>query len=426
MVLRSGTIAAKFALALFITRYLGLAELGVYGIFVSIAAMAPVLLGFGVSNNLGRDAARKGPESIALPLLQYFLFLVPIYGALCAVGIFVWPGHLYLMCLLAPLLLLENIQSDMFTIMTISGSAYEANIMYFVRFAGWALVYVPAAALAPSLRNLTDVVLFWLLGCLVACVLSVVFTRRWRWGEAIRALPRARIRLPHASGSTPLYVGDMANTGFQYLDRYIVGLFLSPTVLGVYVLYWSITNALSNLITISVVQIEMGVLVRVAEKSGRAFSPSLWRVSLMCSAMAVVLGGLATVMMYLVVPHLGRPEAVGYLPLMILLCAALVLRTFYEVIGISFYAYGRDDLILYTVLGVLVVALVLNLVLDPQIGIWGAGVALNLAYGLGSAARVVTVLRGFRRHARRGGGAAADEYEPGLPATAPGRAHRPG
>ena len=401
MALRSITIAAKFALTLFIARYLGLADLGFYGIIASLAALGPVLLGFGVANNLGREAARRGPSCITLPMLQYCLFLIPAYAALCAVSIGVWPEKMHWIFILAALLLLEQFQTDMFSLMSITGSAYEANVIYFTRFAGWSLIYVPLALLHPDFRNLTAVLLFWLAGCVVASVLAICFTRKWRWGVAIRALPRSRIRMPHHHGSMALYVGDIANTSFQYFDRYIVGMFLNPTILGVYVLYWSITNALSNLVGISIVQVRSGQLVKMAHDSRRGFNHSLRRVSLASSSIALGLGLLATLMMYIVVPHLGRPEADRYLPLMFILCVALSLRTLYEILGISFYAHGRDDLILYSVIGVLVVALALNLSLDPWIGIWGAGSALVASYAVGCVARALIIFRGFRFDAPR-------------------------
>ncbi|MDB5460811.1 MAG: hypothetical protein JWO72_2552 [Caulobacteraceae bacterium] len=402
MTLRSMTIAAKFAVTLFITRYLGLAEMGIYGLIASASALAPVLLGFGVANNLGREAAMSGPASITVRLLQYFLFLIPTYIGLFAVSVLVWPGHSHWLCLLAVLLFLDHLQTEMFSLMTIAGGAYGANIAYFIRFAGWSLFYIPLALFEPSLRNLTAVLLFWLAGCVVASILTVFLTLNWQWGAAIRALPSSELKLPHKHGSMALYVGDAANVSFVYLDRYIVGIFLSPTMLGVYVLYWSITNALNNLITISVVQIERGVLVKVAQSASHTLNHALRQVCLTSSGMALALGGLATVMMYVVVPHLGRPVAETYLPLMFVLSAALILRTLYEVVGISFYAYGRDDLVLYSVVGVLIIALGLNLWLDPQIGIWGAGLALVASYAIGAVARAVMIVRGFRRRTAAG------------------------
>lgn len=396
MSLRSATVAVKFALTLFIAQYLSLADVGIYGIIASASALAPVLLGFGIAINLARDAARRGPQAITVPLLQYFGFLVPAYTGLCVISIFIWPDKTPWLLLVAALLFLDHVQTEMYSLMTILGAAYAANVAYFIRFAGWSIVYIPLAILDPRLRNLTTILLFWLGGCAVASLVVAVFTRGWGWRRAAAALPRSKIQLPHRHGSMALYVSDVANVTFVYLDRYIVGLFLSPTLLGVYILYWSITNALNNLIAISVVQIQRGVLVQVAQTSSSSFNRVLARVALNSSALATALALAASLMMYVVVPHLGRPVATAYLPLIFVLGLGLVLRTQYEVVGISFYAYSRDDLVLYSGLGVLAVALVLNLSFDRSFGIWGAGMALVLSYLIGAAARITMVARGFR------------------------------
>jgi O-antigen/teichoic acid export membrane protein len=397
MALRTTTVGVKFVLTLFIAQYLSLADLGIYGIIASASALAPVILGFGISINLGREAARRGPAAITVPLLQYFLFLIPAYTVLCIGASLIWPHRFFWFALLAVLLFLDHIQTEMYSLMTMVRSAYAANVAYFIRFAGWSLAYFPLALVVPGLRNLTAVLVFWLGGCVIASLVVIYFTRDWGWRRAILALPSSKIQLPHRHGSMPLYVADVCNILFVYLDRYVVGLFLSPTLLGVYVLYWSITNALNNLITISVIQIQRGVLVKVAQTASRSFNGALRRVALSASAMAVGLGLLASLMMYVVVPHLHHPEADAYLPLIFVLCVALVLRTTYEVLGVAFYAYSRDDLFLYSSLAVLAVALALNLWLDPWMGIWGAGVALVLSYTFGAATIIIMIVRGFRR-----------------------------
>ncbi|MDB5465759.1 MAG: polysaccharide biosynthesis protein [Phenylobacterium sp.] len=133
MALRSMTIAAKFVLTLFIARYLGLAELGIFGIVTSAAVLAPVLLGFGVSNNLGREAARDGAAAITARLSQYFIVLLPIYATLCIVSVVIFPGKAVLLVALGLLLFLEHIQTDMFSLMMMTGRPYAANLVNFIR-----------------------------------------------------------------------------------------------------------------------------------------------------------------------------------------------------------------------------------------------------------------------------------------------------
>src|SRR3712207_6703221 len=57
MALRVGSIAAKFLLALYTARYLGLADLGIYGLLVGAATMAPWALGLGTTDWTMRQLA---------------------------------------------------------------------------------------------------------------------------------------------------------------------------------------------------------------------------------------------------------------------------------------------------------------------------------------------------------------------------------
>jgi O-antigen/teichoic acid export membrane protein len=395
IVLRGLTIAAKFALTLFVARYLGLAPLGRYGLIASAAVLSPVLLGFGVSNNLGREAVRRGPAGVTLQLLQYFLYLVPAYAVVSAVMALIFPIGLVQAGVFGGLLFLEHVGLDMFALMTVAGALYGANLVFSIRTAGWTLVYMPLALLDPRLRSLDAILWFWLAGNVVATLLAVLVTPGWGWLQAARALPKSRLTLPHRHGSTPLYFNDVANTGFVYLDRYIIGVFLSAEMLGIYTLYWSVVNATSNLVTNTAVQPRKATLLRAAGEISE-FNRSLRNVALTSGQLGLFLSVAAIVALYLAIPYIKRPELNAYLPVLFILCASMVLRTFYEVIGLSFYAYRRDDLMLYSGVVILAASLALNVVLVPMLGIWGASGVLVVSYGIGVATRALIVSRGFR------------------------------
>jgi O-antigen/teichoic acid export membrane protein len=293
---------------------------------------------------------------------------------------------------------LEHVQTDLFVLMTVNGSPYGASLIFFVRSAAWALVYMPIAAAAPELRNLRALGLFWLAGDVVATVLAVVLTAQWRWWDAVKALPGAQMRLPHRHGTTPLYLNDVVNTGFVYIDRYMIGLFLSHEMLGVYTFFSSITNAMGNLIGVCVVQTRKGDLIQAARAGPPGgFHRLLRSLTVTSGQMTAALSLLAIAAMYVAVPFVQRRELMTAMPVMYVLCAGLVMRVVYEVIGICFYAYSRDDIAFYSGLAILAIALGLNLILVPVAGVWGAGLVLLASYAIGAVARGLIISRGFRR-----------------------------
>jgi O-antigen/teichoic acid export membrane protein len=399
VILRTMSIGAKFALTLFIARYLGLAPLGIYGIITSAAIMAPVLLGFGVSNNLAREAARSHAAAVTPRLVQYLALLIPAYAALGVLGIVAFRQEAIWLCLLAALLYFEHVQTDLFAVMTVNGHAFGANLIFFIRFSAWALIYMPLALFEPALRSLKVMGLFWLVADVLATIVAVLLTPRWRWGDAVRALPRSPIVLPHRHGSTALYLNDVANTGFQYVDRYIIGIVLSPELLGIYTLFWSIVNATSNLITTVIIQPRRGDLIQVARFSSRTFNHALVKVANSASQVAIGLSAAMLVLMYFAMPYIHRTGLMAYYPVLFILCVGLVFRTYYEVIGISFYAYSRDDITLYSGMIILIASISLNVLLVPMLGIWAASSVLLASYAIGVLARGIIISRGFRPHA---------------------------
>jgi O-antigen/teichoic acid export membrane protein len=364
---------------------------------VSATALVPVLLGFGVANNLGREAARSRPDKISSRLLHYFLFLTLFYVAIYGLVNLLFPGEAGAIALLSALLFLEHIQTDMFAIMSVAGHPFGASLVFFIRSAGWALIYMPLAIAERDLRQLNIMGLFWLGGNVLATIFAAALTWRWRWLDAVKALPKAKMSLPHKHGSMALYLNDVSNTTFVYVDRYIIGIFLSPEALGVYTFFWSIVNATSNLISNSFIQTRRGELLQIARASPlAAFNRALGKLAISSGLMTSGFGVLIIALIHITIQHMKRPELLSATSILYILCSSLVFRMVYEVIGISFYAHSRDDITLYSGLAILVISLALNFALVPIAGIWGAGVASLASYVIGVAARGFIISRGFR------------------------------
>lgn len=203
---------------------------------------------------------------------------------------------------------------------------------------------------------------------------------------------------PHRNGSSALYLNDVANTGFVYIDRYIIAFFLSQEMLGVYTFFWSIVNSMSNLIGSAVVQTGKNELLQVACSSPLgSFNKSLLRLSVASVQMAIWLSVLTIVLMYVAIPYVHRPGLLNYIAILYIICGSLVFRMIYEVVGISFYAYGRDDITLYSGVVIMGISILLNIIFVPMVGIWGASIVLLASYAIGVAVRGVIISRGFRR-----------------------------
>lgn len=71
MTLRGLALVAKFALTLFIARFIDLETLGVYGLVAGAAAILPMVAGLGLFHVLSRDAVSQRLDEITRMLHLY-------------------------------------------------------------------------------------------------------------------------------------------------------------------------------------------------------------------------------------------------------------------------------------------------------------------------------------------------------------------
>lgn len=181
-----------------------------------------------------------------------------------------------------------------------------------------------------------------------------------------------------------LYLNDLANTASQYVDRYIVAAVLGTKMVGIYIFYWSIANALSNLLHTGIIQIKRTQLVQLASvERRRSFQRGIISAVKAALLSAVILGGISVIFVYAIIDRLHRPELHTYFDLMWYGFATLILKTLYEVLGLGTYSYSRDATTFVSGLIVLGTSVVLTAALGTLLGIYGVGIALVARYCAG-------------------------------------------
>src|SRR5687768_443224 len=79
MNLRAGSLVLKFALTLFVARFLGLEDLGRFGLITGVTNFSPSILGFSIMPSIARHAVTQTLEEITLALRHYIAILVGVY-----------------------------------------------------------------------------------------------------------------------------------------------------------------------------------------------------------------------------------------------------------------------------------------------------------------------------------------------------------
>ena len=195
----------------------------------------------------------------------------------------------------------------------------------------------------------------------------------------------------HFKASRTLYVNDIANTVAQYTDRYLVSVFMGLEFTGVYVLFWSIGNALSNLVDTGIVQVSGPRLISAHAREDRAYWAVFRLLVIETVAISIVLAIVTGVLVKLAIPYLNLPLVADWIQVLWLVLLGFVLRMTYEVQGTVFYSRYRDSFTLFSGLFVIGLSILANAVLVPPFALNGAASAIVISYAAGIAARHVMI-----------------------------------
>ena len=80
MLLRGSTIVLKFGLSFYVARYIGLRELGVYGLVVGATLVLPNCYRAGLTSSIARSLLDAQPAHMTDDLRHYLLWTLACYG----------------------------------------------------------------------------------------------------------------------------------------------------------------------------------------------------------------------------------------------------------------------------------------------------------------------------------------------------------
>jgi O-antigen/teichoic acid export membrane protein len=392
MALRVANTGAKFLLALYTARYLGLADLGVYGLLVGGTILTPALLGLGTSDWVMRQIVTMSRSNalaamttrLAFPILMHVIAQPILWAVNYLLGA---PVPWTLVAMAGLILMMEHVATDANDLLIARNRALLANVLMFLRGGLWPLPVIAWGMLDPAARTLNCILLGWIGGLvLLWIVLAVCVARRGRW----RAMAfRWRWLMSGIRPSVPFYVKDIAAAASLHLDRFLISAFLGLELTGVYTLFWSITNVVHNLAVYSVVHPQIRTLIAAhREADGLAFQSAERKIMIEAACWTGTLALGAALVAPFLFPLLGRPALQDNMPVFLLILLATLMRIGADCYGFMLLALHRDHAIAIISIAGAVTSAVLNLLLIPLFGMSGAAFAYLLTGAGLLAARV--------------------------------------
>ncbi|MCD1648054.1 lipopolysaccharide biosynthesis protein [Marinobacter adhaerens] len=244
--LRGSTLASKFLLIFFLARYAEPAEVGLYGLIAVTVSYGLYFLGFDFYMYTTRELLGNSPamwgrflkSQVGLSVILYCIFL-PASIVLFVIGLLPW----WVLPWFMALLVLEHVTQELNRLLVALSRQLMASWVLFFRSGFWALVVVVGMHFNTDLRELETVLWAWIASACFAAVIGVYSVHRidsGGWSDAIdwewihRGLKVA----------IPMLVATLALRGLYTIDRYWFESLMGLDVLGAYVLFVGICNAL--------------------------------------------------------------------------------------------------------------------------------------------------------------------------------------
>jgi O-antigen/teichoic acid export membrane protein len=394
MGLRAFANISKFLLALYTTRYLGLADLGIYGLVVGATFLMPAMFGFGLNDWMLHDLVGK-PRSEALPRATTRLaFTCCVHCIVQPIG---WainallgsPIALSLAFPIAIILLLEHLGIDAADVMIARDRALFSNFCGFFRTALWPPVAIVAGLLDPRAQSISWVLAAWAGGLvLMSAVIGVQLLLHGRWRH-VGLRPRWILR--GLREGMHYYVKDISNVISLTADRFLVSIFLGLELTGVYTFFWSMANIVQGMVVFGTVHPYLPQLVAAKVRSRTEFDALEKRLIVETLIWAVLVAAPICIVTPFLLPFMQRPLLEANLPVFWLIVAATVVR-----IGSDSYTFVLVVLQLTRAIAAISIAgavasAALNTILLPLAGLYGAAITyLVSASGLLAARFIVS------------------------------------
>lgn len=379
MAMRSLLLVIKFLLTLFITHYLNFEALGFFGLLSAAGVMAPSILGFGIMYGVIRHAVTKTMSEITQEIMFYGKFISVLYAVLlvicCVYGIIY--DQLVLITLSIFIVFFEHINSEFYGLFLNMSRPFFANFVNFIRAALWALFYMVGAYFYPEWQNINMLLIFWLVGSVISVL---CYGMQFYFIQTIDSSDKYTISfykhlVALIKESKIGYAYNFFTTLSQYADRYIITAVLGLELAGVYIFFWQIYSALSNLLLTGVIQIYRPKLVRAFKEKdiayGDLFKACLKKSVILSSIFAVTM----IVLLSIFIPYFHKPLIEAHFMLTYWIFTGFIVSIIIEVMNLMLYSSHNDSVALKIKMISFLNIIIFNGVFTHFYGLNGAGIA---------------------------------------------------
>lgn len=301
--LRTVTLLTRFLFVFFIAKYLDPELVGKYGLFTATVGFLVMAVGLDYYTFTSREILRlescqrgnllKG--QVALSCVLYVSVLPIVVVILLVVG---WSGDLLLW--LAPLVILEHFNQEVFRLLIVLKNQLFASIVLFLRQGSWAIALVGVLAFFEDSRQLHTVFALWSTSGFVAAGLGYWKLKQRNFGGWDQPINWGWLR-KGIGISISFLIGTLAIRAIHTTDRYWMDALGGHEMLAAYVLYFGVASALLMFLDAGVFSYTYPKLIQYFHQNDDDLAIKLVRRSLLQTIAVCVVFGVAS---WLILPYL--------------------------------------------------------------------------------------------------------------------------
>lgn len=379
MLLRGTALAGKLVVFIALARFLGNAEVGLYGLVAATVAYGTFLTGMEFYNYSMREVAGHDGAAQSHAIINHLAFVSVVQGVAVVAVLLAWASGLitfHLILITLAVTVMEQWAQEGYRLLVALSRPVVASVTLFLRQGAWVFFVIFGLFMFPGLRTLDFVLLSWLVGVGLSALIagSVLFRRTGlptlaridrRW--ILRGLPVALVFLGAAFGLNTI----------NFLDRFFQARLGSDGSLAAYVMFFGISVSLIAVLDAGTFSFGFPKIVAAARRSMADLvaqvNAILWQ-TLITTALFVI----AAVLFFEYGLELfGIGEYRAFPTIYYALLASVVLQAFSMVPHLGLYAIHRGKVLLSGHLLALAVFVVLTFALrgwsDSAVAIARAG-----------------------------------------------------
>lgn len=381
LILRALTLVSRFLLSLLLARMLSPDEMGQYGLLTAVLAFALLAIGLEFYSYTLRELVPATParrariiaDHMALSCVALLAVGIAVVGAV-AMGQF--PKRLAPWFLV--ILVTEHVSLEATRILIITWRPVRAYIGVFLRGGVWVYAIALLMFAAPSTRTLETALAWWAFGGAMSIAFSAFSLSDLPWSELKGYRPDVKTIREGLWTARPFMLTAAGALIISYVDRFVIDATVGRAPLGIYTFYSTILIGMLSLGGSVSHQFLPKVISGYAAgtKSYKAALRSFSWSMLALASGTMVVAGLAMAPMLAILGLTAYAASIG---VFYALLPGIFLRMLADVPSYALYAARSDKYLLICNLGSAAVSTILNLLLIPRLGIYGAALASGIA-----------------------------------------------